>query len=560
LYAAFPLAAKKFAAVFGSAAECNQLGEERTTPQDRGSLSRAVFRSPHPKINPKEQPMLSLSNWLRQTLRTSPTRRGPAAKRRSRVGLGVETLEDRTVPTILFTPHFSGTAEYAETGKTIAQEHASSLSSPSVVFIFSGSYWTTAQGKTDQQTLTTSMKSIMGGTYLSALNQYGSDGKALYYGSFQDNSTPTLSGQTPTTDGLKNYVQAEIKSHSSSVPSGSNVLYMVVNDPSHSYRSSSTFGLNWSNSSLHTAYVGAVALSGGAIDKDGFTWIFSHELAEAMVAAVHVTDPGKLGLGYQIADGEPENFGNGYTYRLSDGNLVQAYWSQRDSAWVVADGTSQKFTLGWATNTFNNNYSLQVNGDQLGVNYNDDITIDRSPNTSGTRVTMNGQSASFAIGTIKSLNVNTYGGYNTVHVKAVESGEVVDVSNYNTTSYDHVIVGSGGSLTGIQGAVNVSNSSGRTWLQIDDSNDAPRAITITDHSVTFQGVATINYTPYGGPNSGGVHGVMGLEIDDTWGTNWIDAVSVPAYMPVTVEGNPLDYLYGPAAWSVGLNRQGYLHH
>ena len=266
-----------------------------------------------------------------------------------------------------------------------------------------------------------------------------------------------------------------------------------------------------------------MANSGGSIDTDGFTQVFSHELAESMAAAVHVNDPGGLGLGYQIADGEPEYFGNGYTYRLANGSLVQAYWSQRDGGWVVPDGNSQRFTLSWASSTFNNTFNLQVNGDQLGVNYNDDITVDRSPNTSGTRVTMDGQSASFALGAIKSLNINTGGGYNTVHLKGVESGETVNVDSFSTNSFDDVIVGSNGSLAGIQGTVNVSNSSGRSWLQIDDSNDEARNITITDHSVTFQGLTTINYTPFAGPSGGFVHGVMGLEIDDTWGANEIDA-------------------------------------
>ena len=97
-----------------------------------------------------------------------------------------------------------------------------------------------------------------------------------------------------------------------------------MNDPKDSYKSAATYGLNWSNSSQHTAYVVAMANSGDSIDTDGFTQVFSHELAESMAAAVHVNDPGGLGLGYQIADGEPEYFGNGYTYRLANGSLVQA--------------------------------------------------------------------------------------------------------------------------------------------------------------------------------------------------------------------------------------------
>ena len=284
--------------------------------------------------------------------------------------------------------------------------------------------------------------------------------------------------------------------------------------------------------------------STGILDQDGFTQVFSHELAEAMAPSVHVSDPGNLNLGYQIADGEPESFGQGYTYRLRSGDLVQAYWSQRDGAWVVPDGSSQKFTLTWATASFNNTYNLQVMGDQLGVNYSDDITVDYSSNTSGTEVIENGESVSFAPGAIKTLNIDAAGGSNTVKVKNVEAGETVNVNNAYSTSFDMVVVGWNHSVVGIQGTVNVSNSSGQSWLQIDDSNDAPRNMTITYNTVAFQGLGTISYG----------NGVRGVEIDDAYGANQINAQSVSASVPVLIVGNSLDNLFGPAANSVRLNR------
>ena len=449
------------------------------------------------------------------------------------------------MPTILFTPHFSGTAEFAPAGTTISQDHANSLSSPSVVLIFSGSYWTTTNGSYDRQSLTTAVQGIMCSGYLGALNQYGSDGKAVYYGSFQDNTTPTLTVGAPTAADLQSYVQSEVKSHPGSVPGGANVLYMVVNDPKDSYSSRSTYGFNsWRGDGLHTAYVGAVNTSTGILDQDGFTQVFSHELAEAMAPSVHVSDPGNLNLGYQIADGEPESFGQGYTYRLRSGDLVQAYWSQRDGAWVVPDGSSQKFTLTWATASFNNTYNLQVMGDQLGVNYSDDITVDYSSNTSGTEVIENGESVSFAPGAIKTLNIDAAGGSNTVKVKNVEAGETVNVNNAYSTSFDMVVVGWNHSVVGIQGTVNVSNSSGQSWLQIDDSNNAPRNMTITYNTVAFQGLGAISYG----------NGVRGVEIDDAYGANQINAQSVSASAPVLIVGNSLDNLFGPAANSVRLNR------
>jgi hypothetical protein len=291
--------------------------------------------------------------------------------------------------------------------------------------------------------------------------------------------------------------------------------------------------------------LGAVNNSAGILDKDGFTQSFSHELAEAMVRSVHVSDPGNLNLGYQIADGEPEYFGKGYSHRLNSGDLVQAYWSQRDGAWVVPDGTSQKFALSWATASFNNTYNLQVLGDQLGVNYSDDITVDYSSHTSGTEVIENNESVSFAPGAIKSLNIDAAGGSNTIKVKNVEVGETVNVSNAYSTSFDMVVVGWNHSVVGIQGTVNVSNSSGQSWLQIDDSIDAPRNMTIEYNTVAFQGLGAIHYG----------NGVRGVEIDDAHGANQIDAVIVNASIPLVIVGNPLDNLFGPAANSVLLYRR-----
>ena len=167
----------------------------------------------------------------------------------------------------------------------------------------------------------------------------------------------------------------------------------------------------------------------------------------------------------------------------------------------MPDGNSQRFTLSWASSTFNNTFNLQVNGDQLGVNYNDDITVDRSPNTSGTRVTMDGQSASFALGAIKSLNINTGGGYNTVHLKGVESSETVNVDSFSTNSFDDVIVGSNGSLAGIQG-----NSERQQLLRpqlVADRRLQRRGPKHHDHGPFGHipaSLTTINYTPFAGPS------------------------------------------------------------
>jgi hypothetical protein len=107
-------------------------------------------------------------------------------------------------------------------------------------------------------------------------------------------------------------------------------------------------GVNYHTANGGEIYVGTGTGSGGALNKDAFTAVFSHELAEAMASAVTVTDPGHFNLGNQICDNEPEV--NGYYVNLAGSypgpggspvattNLVQAYWSQKDGAFIVPTG------------------------------------------------------------------------------------------------------------------------------------------------------------------------------------------------------------------------------
>jgi hypothetical protein len=502
--------------------------------------------------------MSALTSWLRFAARTLAPAHHRRAAAKNRVRLALEALEDRAVPTVAFTPHFSGTAVSPPAGDSLAAEQAASLKSPPVVIIFAGSDWATTQGQTNQQTLLTSVKDILGSKYLSALDQYGSDGKANFFSTWQTNSTPTLTGNTPTGSDLHTFVNNQIanekKTNASLVPSGT-ALYFVLNDPKDSGTRGGTFGFNDANgTATHVAYVGVKAFSSGALRTYGFTMVFSHELAEAMAPAIHVNDPGNLGLGAQISDGEPENFGAGYGYAIGvNREYVQAYWSQRDGAWVVPDGNSQVVRLNWDTATFNNNYNLEVDGDQLGANFNDTLTLTRSPVNGGTRVILNNEVFSFDPGQTPDVHLYSWGGSNTVNVQSVLPGQSVWVDSLSATSNDSVVVGNNGSLANIQGTLNVANSSGgKTNLTIQSWADGPEYIRITDHAITA-GSATINYTPYAGPSSG-VYGVMGVTIDDAYTQNYIDAESVPAYVPITVEGNPLDVLYGPAANKVHLYR------
>ena len=383
-----------------------------------------------------------------------------------------------------------------------------------------------------------SAKAIMSGPFLSGLTQYGSDGTALFGRAWNDATTvatnplstarykTSYSGRSPTK------TPPRAPTIGSTAP-----IFVVVSDPASSAGSNSGWNAPgnyvqilsfqtifgpWQfsfNDNIRMVWLSTNTGSDTHVSKDGFTDLFSHELAESMAPAIVVTPPTGLPSSVkgdqQISDNEPD--GARYTYRLG-GNLVQAYWSNRDGAFIVPDGNSQTFFLdpNWSGSTFNGNFNLRIQGDQLAVNYGDNIRVDAFG--SNTSATMNNQTVSFDAGKIKSINIDTRGGYNNVRIAEVAAGVSVNVDSTGQSN-DFVVVGSdGGSLTGIQGTVNIANNSGNTWLEIYDVADGPRHITITDHSVAVDGLATINYEAGFHWNPGSpLVGVTTLEVDDGLG-------------------------------------------
>ena len=192
----------------------------------------------------------------------------------------------------------------------------------------------------------------------------------------------------------------------------------------------------------------------------------------------------------QIADNEP----NSYSYALN-GVPVQPYWSQKDNAFIVPDGNRQKFYLDpvWTgptgAQTFTGQYDLTLLGDQLGTAYNDLIVLDNLAANFGTRGTMNGESVAFTAGQIRAVVVNGMWGSDTVRVEAVESDQTVNVGSWGA---DQVTVGDG-SLNRVAGAVNVSNSSGKTKLTVNDALDTGRVFHVTGSMIDFGGLKPITY-------------------------------------------------------------------
>jgi hypothetical protein len=490
----------------------------------------------------------------------------PRVQHLRKASLHVEALEERAVPTIAFTSPFGA--------ETTAGTTSYSLQHPSVNLVFSGSYWNTAQGLQDEASMISSAKAIMSGTYLSGLTQYGSDGTALFGRTWNDVTTVA---SNPSTAALQTFLQNSITNHNAA-PGTQDwqhaPIFVVISDPASSGGSNS--GWNAPGTYVQTIIkripgeiieypisenIRMIWLSTGKgadthIWKDGFTDLFSHELAESMAPAIVVTPPTNLPASLkgdqQIADNEPD--GGRYQYRLG-GNLVQAYWSSRDGAFIVPDGNSQSFFLdpNWTGSSFNGNFNLRLQGDQLGVNYGDNIRVDAFGSNSS--ATMNNQTAVFEPGQVKAINIDTRGGYNNVRIAEVAAGVSVNVDS-SGLSNDFVVVGSdSGSLAGIQGPVNIANNSGHTWLEVYDTADGPRHITITDHSVAVDGLATITYEAgFQWTSTGPVDGVTTVEVDDGLGPNMIEVDSVPTLTDVMVLGSSADVMYGPAANKAHLYR------
>lgn len=514
--------------------------------------------------------MSFVRSWTKRGERKAqPIRtRAAAPNKKPRTRPTLEALEDRLVPTIAFTPQF-GAEQY--TGSYHGMQN------PPVYLIFAGSW-----SQSDENAVIASTKNILSGPYLSGLKQYGASGTATYGGSW--NASSTLSGNPSTTD-LGILLQQEIAAHPLTQPNlytdpNHAPIYVVLSDPASSSEGQnggynivgtyeelvqSNFGSGTYGVTDHMIWVGTGKYAGEseAAWKDILTNTISHELVETIsdpTSTGNITPGSQLPAGIgttptgQVGDYEPEGSGGtSYGYRLN-GGWVAPYWSQTDNAFVVPDGNKQTFTLQpiWnSSNQFNGQYKLSVNGDQLGSNYNDQISIAQQVlgrQAGGIAVTLNGETAIFDATdpisnttVINTVDVNTHGGTNQVNVAAVPAGvtlnifSTINLNHGETASSDTVTVGSNGSLANIAGPVNVSNTSGQTKLIVSDSNDSVgQAVGVTRSAVSV-GKTQVNYT-----------GVSSVEVDGGHGGNTFNVYSTAGNTPLTL------YTGRPSA-SAGVN-------
>ena len=414
--------------------------------------------------------------------------------------MGLERLEDRVVPSILFGDN---------PGLTTSDNLGPMLANAQVRVVFWGSGWSSHSALQTQ--VQNAIDSLNSSTYFHSslpgadLSQYrvGSAAKPTRVASFNDNFNSP--GATFTANDAFNMLSHEFGS-------APNYYYWVIPNPgsilSGGINAVHTFGTVNGN----RLYFGTTRdLATPSLDD--LTYLYSHEMTESITdpdgTALQV-NPRNTSSWNEICDGEAQN----YSYRLN-GVLAQSYWSQANGKFTVPTGQTQNFYVSSAR-------VLTVNGDQLSSNHNDTITLDVS-GSGGVLVTLNGETAQFDPGAISSIVVNMGGGTDTVNVLRT----VVPVSvNYGGGGGSDVAnFGTGGSVQGIQASVSIVSPS-RTQVTIDDSADGGnRSATLSSGGITGLAPAALNFTSAA---------VNTLTIRGGGGTDTYTVTGTPASTSVTL--------------------------
>jgi hypothetical protein len=178
---------------------------------------------------------------------------------------------------------------------------------------------------------------------------------------------------------------------------------------------------------------------------------------------------------------------------------------------VVYSLIGQNFSL--------SNGVLTVNGDQLGPESNDTVTLGLT-SSGGVQVTLNGDTASFDPGTVTSVDINlgldTGGGNDLVNIEATAPGVAVTVDlGYANGTVN--ISPSAKDLDTIQGSVSVNGGTGADVLNIDDQNDPYQVrYSITSSTVHSSNAAPISYSSMSRVNLYGGNAEESLSGGDTY--------------------------------------------
>jgi hypothetical protein len=411
--------------------------------------------------------MSRLRHWIDRFVgRGSGRRWRPAC----RAALEVEALEQRTVPTLLVTPHFRYPNESDQGGLR--------QSSPPIYLIYWGTYWATAPSNGDPANpsaaeVTSALKGVVGSAYLSGLTQYGVNGQASVAGPtvIHNNNPPAnFSDSDITGEVADEMYYGNVPANFFLGQATGTGIYVVVTPPNLGGNESGvsdngtgfSFNLLRGSASMQYIWLGGLPANGvnglkGATVLDYYVDNFGHELAENITDpsnnAITVTpnspnpaaNPTWTGGGSsQVCDCEAQL----YTYRIQDGVhpnglLVQSYWSQKDDAYLIPDGTPETFTL-TPSNPTNSN-QLTGNMEQYALAFNGDgRTIAVGDDKGRLQITVNGtDSVEFDAGQITSITVNSHSGNSHLLVNDVSAVTSVTSITDNDTG--------GGSQLTIQG-------------------------------------------------------------------------------------------------------------
>jgi hypothetical protein len=271
---------------------------------------------------------------------------------------------------------------------------AAALKTPPVYVVFEGTNWTGGPSMVDRATpLAQAAQRIMKGGYLSALGQYGFRGIAnastLNNDWWVDTTHPTINSGSSDTD-LQPFLDDLVASHGLSISTNPDQqpIFVVVTPTAGGGDGFNRGGPTLKNGArAHMVFVDVPTDASGAPSKDGFTDLFSHELAECISNKLQVKypdyklqtpDPTQLIFdsptvppgSTQIADGEAD-FGR-YQGRDNDGDIVQAYWSDSAKAFVIPNAPRRSGYAHWSA-------GLDSKGNRLG-------TVDYDFDASGSEV------------------------------------------------------------------------------------------------------------------------------------------------------------------------------
>jgi hypothetical protein len=430
--------------------------------------------------------------WMRKRRhQTIPTRRDRRSGARSfRYRPRLEPLEDRTVPTIVWSPHFGA--------ETTLDHQGNRLSSPPVYFIFWGSYWgdSNHEGASLRLSFLQAAQDILATSYLSGLTEYSIptqplDGHATYGGFAYVPADPSSSGFS--VKDLGDLVLKVIGDSSSGIPSPSSTpfepLYLVLTPPGINATDAPEAG------GYHTVDPTNPETLFGWIGNDrtlqNLTYVMSHEIAEAITDPGVSGDPGITiehgamwtgGGSNEVSDAEAQNYS--FKLRTPDGNfVVESYWSLNTTnvdgdfgAYIVPDGTTEKFYV--------KDGVLTLKGDQGGYGQKDHIVIGGDP--FDLQVTIDGQSVIFDDNAVTGIVVQGGGGNDTIDVLGLHTNHQItinlgagdDTVNFTPTSQN---LSSASTTAGIT----INGGTGKDTVNLHDEQfDHDTTWTLTDGNVT----------------------------------------------------------------------------